>query len=474
MSEVSIKKAATYNAIAKYGQMFIQLGLTMLLSRLILPEAFGIIAITTILLGFLNLFADMGLGISVIQFPNLNTQDINGLFSFSLIVGIILGVITALFSFPLAVFYNEPLYYTICPILSIVSFLQSANVVPNAILTRDKRFKTIAIRTILCSLVSGVIAVILAWFGFGVYALIAQSIISQLFLFVWNYVNAPLVAIRFSIRQVINLLGSYSLYQVLFNFLNYLTRNLDHLIIGKSFGAGELAQYNKSYSLYLQPNTIFAAVLTGVIHPYVRDYKSNFQQMFSIYMRIEKVLSLIGVPSMMVFFFCSREIVLIMFGENWEIAGVYLKCLSLCMWTQMMCSVAGSIFLGLERTDLTLKCGIINLLFLIISIIAGVWCKSMIVLSLCVSMSYNIIFIITNYILVNKALNIKLSKYLSPLKFDAIFVFSFVIIAFFIPDITDNLFVSLLVKLIICFVAYSIYLTVSKQWGIILTLKKMI
>lgn len=474
MAEISIKKATAYNAAAKYGQMFIQLGLTMLLSRLILPEAFGVIAITTILLGFLNLFADMGLGISVIQYPDLEKKDLNGLFSFSLIVGVVLGVITALASFPLAVFYEEPLYYTLCPILSIISFFQSANVVPNAILTRDKQFKTIAVRTILCSLVSGVIAVVLARLGFGVYALVAQSVISQIFLFIWNYLYAPLSLCRFRLRNVAKLLGSYSLFQVLFNFLNYFTRNLDHIIIGKSFGSEELAQYNKSYSLYLYPNNIFAAVLTGVIHPYVRDYKNNHRQMFSIYMRIEKILSLIGIISMMVFFFCSQEMVLIMFGKNWVNAGVYLKCLSLCMWTQMMCSVSGSFFLGLERTEQTFKCGIINLVLLIMSIVIGIWFKSMVVLSLCVSLSYNIIFIITNYILVKRTMGIGLSEFLQPLKYDAVFVFAFVALAYFIPEITTNLFVSLMVKLVICVAAYSLYLTVSRQWGMVQTLKGMI
>lgn len=474
MADISIKKAAAYNAAAKYGQMFIQLGLTMLLSRLIMPEAFGVIAITTILLGFLNLFADMGLGISVIQYPNLEKKDLNGLFSFSLIVGIILGVITAFASYPLAKFYEEPLYYTLCPILSIVSFFQSANVVPNAILTRDKQFKTIAIRTILCSLFSGVIAVVLAWLDFGVYALITQSIISQVFLFVWNYVYAPLSVCGFRFERVIKLLGSYSLFQVLFNFLNYFTRNLDHIIIGKSFGSEELAQYNKSYSLYLYPNNIFAAVLTGVIHPYVRDYKNDYQQMFSVYMRIEKVLSLIGIFSMMFFFFCSQEFVLIMFGPNWVPAGLYLKCLSLCMWTQMMCSVAGSIFLGLERTDQTFKCGIINLILLIASIAIGVWFKSMFVLSVCVSISYNLIFIITNFILVKQTMHISLSDFLNPIKFDALFVFGFVAFAYFIPEMSSNLFVSLLIKLIVCVLAFSGYLTISKQWGIVQNLKDMI
>lgn len=473
MESISIKKAAFYNAIAKYGSMAVQLGLTMILSRLILPEAFGVIAITTVLLGFLNLFADMGLGINIIQHPEMAKKDIDSLFSFSIVVGIILAGLTALAAFPLASFYNENIYYSLCPTLSIVSFFQAVNVVPNSILMRDKRFKTIAIRTILCTLISGVVAVVLALMGLGVYALVIQSIVAQLFLFVWNYLLAPLSVATFCFGKVAHLLGSYSLFQVLFNFLNYFTRNLDNIVVGKFFGAAPLAQYNKSYAMYLYPNNLFATVLTGVLHPYIREYKEDMENMFNKYLQIEKVMSVVGVFFMMVFFSCSSEIILIMFGSNWGPAGVYLQCLSICMWAQMVCSVSGSIFLGLERTDQTFKCGIINLILIILSIVIGVVFKSLVVLSLCVGLSYNIIFVITNVILVRHTMHHSLRKFFAYIANDAIFVFGFIAFFYFFPEVSSNLIISLLIKVAICTVVYCAYLWITKQWGILLMLKNM-
>lgn len=473
MAEIGIKKAALYNAIAKYVSAAVQLGVTMVLSRLILPESYGVVAITTVLLGFLNLFADMGLGINVIQHPDMDKTDINRLFSFSLIVGVVLGLITALASYPLAKVYNEPLYRILCPLLSVVSFLNAANVVPNAILMRDKHFKAISARTILCSLVSGIIAVILALFGMGIYVLIIQSIISQLFLFIWNYNYTSLTITVFKTKAIIKLLGSYSLFQVLFNSLNYFTRNLDNLVIGKYFGSVPLAQYNKSYQLYLYPNTLFVAVLTGVLHPYLRDYKDDIGKTYDKYLQIVKALSIIGVFTMIVLFTCSYEIVLIMFGNNWGSAGTYLRCLSLCMWTQMMSSVSGSIFLGLERTDQVFKCGIINLGFVLLSIIAGVLSNSLLVLSLCIGISYNLIFLTTNIILVKQTMHLSLKCFLNNLLSDGAFAFGFVLLAFFLPDFSESVFVSLIAKLTLCTVSYMLYLTLSKQWNIILAVKGM-
>lgn len=470
MQEIGIKKAALFNAVSKYGTMVVQLGMTMILSRLIVPEAYGIVAIVAVLIGFLSLFADLGLGINVVQHPDMNKDDINRLFTFSIITGLILGGVMLFLSYPIAIFYGDEMYIKVCAILSVVPFLNTLNVVPNAILTRDKRFNIIAIRSILCTIVSGAIAVVLAILGWGVYALIYQSIISALFLFIWNYCQCPLTLQRFNCNQIFHLLGSYSLYQVLFNFLNYFTRNLDNLVIGKLFGSSDLAYYNKSYYLNLYPNNIFTSVITGVLHPYIRDYKDNIRELCIKYIQIEKILSILGILSMMVFFWCSNEVVLIMFGKNWGPSGSCLKCLSICMWTQIMCSVSGSLFLGLRRTDQTFKCGIINLILIVISIVCGYYAKSINVLALCIGFSYNLIFVITNYILINKTMKMSLLSFLSNFLFDALFVFGFIIITLFIPVISDDIWTSLLIKLVIILVTYSAYILISGQYIVLLSL----
>ncbi|MBD9094965.1 MAG: lipopolysaccharide biosynthesis protein [Bacteroides oleiciplenus] len=470
MSEISIKKAVLYNAVSKYGTMIVQLVLTMVLSRLIVPEAYGIIAIIIVLIGFLGLFSDLGLGINIIQHSEMSNDDVNSLFTFSAISGIALGFFMLLLSYPVSLFYNDSIYLRICPTISIVPFLNALNVVPNAILTRDKRFDLIAFRSILCSFFSGAVAIFLAFIGWGVYALISQVIIGALFQFMWNYFQCPLKLKKIKFKRVMSLLGSYSLYQIIFNFLNYFTRNLDNLIIGKKFGTADLAYYNKSYYLYVYPNNIFASVLTGVLHPFIRDYRSDIQKVYFEYVRIEKMLSIIGTFTMMTFFFCSDEIIIILFGDNWKPAGLCLKCLSICMWTQMMSAVSGSIFLGIERTDQIFKCGIINLVLIVLSILCGIYTESIYVLALCIGISYNIIFLITNYILVNKTMKKSLLLFLSNFLFDALFVFGFIIITLFIPVISNDIWTSLLIKLVIILVTYSAYILISGQYIVLLSL----
>jgi teichuronic acid exporter len=472
LKELNLKQATLYNFISKYGMMIVQVGLTMVLARIILPEEFGVVAILTVLLSFFNLFADMGLGISIIQHPKMTKNEHNQLFSFSIIVGICLLLIMLLLAYPISIIYNNQDYLKMVPLISIAAFLEAINIIPNAILIRDKRFDIIAKRTIICTVITGSIAVGLAAAGFGAYALIIQSICSSLSVFVWNYINYPLRPSKFSLRMTTLLMGKYSLFQFLFNIINYFTRNLDNLVIGAKLGNVALGYYNRAYTLNLYPNTIFTSVITGVLHPYIRDYKKNHDELIKKLLEILKLLSIIGVFVMIVCYWCSTEIISIMFGANWLPAAEIFKMLSICIWAQMLSSVAGSVFLGVERTDQTFKCGLINLILIIGAITIGILNNNLKILSLSVSIAYNIIFLLTYYILIVKTLKGDFYGFIKVFVSDISCAAFFVIVVTFIPNFSNNVWVSLFAKTAICALYYLVYLLTSKKINILTNILK--
>lgn len=469
--EMSLKKATIYNLISKYGTMLVQLGLTMVLARLILPEAYGVISILLVLLNFLSLIADMGLGISIIQHPETTKEEQNALFSFSFFLGIGVSIVMIIASFPVSAIYRNESYKLYCPLISIAGFFNTLNIVPNAALMRDKRFDIMAMRSILSAVVPGIVAVILAFLEAGVYALIFQSICSSLFLFIWNYTKNPFKLSKFEMRKILHLMGKYSLFQLLFNILNYFTRNLDNLLIGAKLGDTQLGYYNKAYTLNLYPNTLFTNVVTGVLHPYIRDYKNDYAMLEKKIMEILKILSLSGIFMMMVCYGCAKEIIIIMFGSQWEAAIPCFKMLSICIWAQMLSSVAGSVFLGIERTDQTLKCGIINLIIIIAAIVLGLSKQSIEMLSLYVGISYNIIFLITYYILIRKTMGLSFSSFIKKFLFDILFAFSGMFLITILPDLHFGIFIRFILKIGVILAVYLIYLFITKQ---IIYIKEMV
>lgn len=466
MKEIGIKRAAAYNLVAKFSTMFIQLILNMILARLIAPEAFGVVSITTVLINFFNMFADMGVGVSVIQNKNLDKKALDRLFTLSLYIGLVLSAIMILISFPVSAIYQNSIYKILCPCISVIALINSLNTVPNAILSRDKRFDLIALRSFLSNLVSGIITAVLAFLGFGIYALILHSILTILFVFVWNYVQNPLRLVKhIDLKNLMGVLGSYSLFQLLFNLMNYLTRNLDSLFIGGFFGEKQLGYYNKAYTLNLYPNTLFTNVLSGVLHPYMRDFSSDREALYKKLMQIVKFLSLIGIFIQMVFFWCSDEIIEIMFGPNWGQAAVCFHWLSLCVWAQMLSSVCGSVFLGLKRTDQTFRCGVVNLVLIVAAIVVGIYSKSLAVLSLSVAIIYNIIFFITYVRLIVFTMKSSLKLFIKTVGCDFIGLAIFTAAVFIAPEMSENIWLSLLIKVGLTAIYYLLYLIVTRQFS---------
>lgn len=473
MKDISFKKATIYNGISKYAIMIIQLGLTMILARLLMPEAFGVVSIVVVILNFLSLFADMGLGISIIQHPEMDKTKQRELFSFSIVLGVFVALVMCLLAFPISYIYSNSQYYILCPLLSIAGFFNTLNIIPNAVLTRDKRFDLIAVRGVLSALIPGVIAILLSYLGMGIYALIFQYIFNAIFLFLWNYIKYPLLPKKFKCKSVFGLMGKYSLFQFLFNMVNYFTRNLDNLLIGAKLGDAQLGYYNKAYTLNLYPNSIFTSVFTGVLHPYIRDYKSDFNLLIARVVEILKYISFFGVFVSIVCFYCAPEIIIICFGTNWEPAIPCFQMLSICMWAQMLSSVAGSVFLGIERTDKTFKCGIINIIIIILGVFIGLSNKSIVIVSLCIGISYNLIFFITYFILIKETMKHSFFSFIRNFILDYIYlIICFAIFTKFAPQFNFGVWIDLMLKILLCLVAFGLYIILLKKYRLVLNMIK--
>lgn len=405
----SMAKSAVYNMIAKFGQMGVQLIVQMVLARLIDAADFGIVAIITVALNFLNMFADMGLGVSIIQHEKIEEGELNNIFTGSLYMGFILMGVMALIAYPMSVIYKNSVYIQLFLVCSVVALFNSLNVVPNALLMRRKRFDLVAIRTIVVNVIAGIVAIAAAYAGAKYYALVINYIVAAVGLFVWNYISNREYGLRFvkkiRLRALAGFTGKYSLFQFLFNVLNYFTRNLDYLFIGAYMGDATLGYYQKAYTLNLYPNQLFTNVISSVFHPYMRSYKDDTELMYKKWVEINAMLSVVAAFVMSIMFAAAEEIVLIMFGDGWQTAVGCLRWLSVCVWAQMLSSTCGAIFLSLGRTDQTFKCGVINVFIILAAVILGLVSHDIHRLSLYIGISYNVIFWITVYVLVKDTLH---------------------------------------------------------------------
>ncbi|ETI90276.1 MAG: Polysaccharide biosynthesis protein [Clostridium butyricum DORA_1] len=129
MANISIKKAALINFIAKYSNILIQLLVNCILARILTPDDYGIVAVITVFISFFTMIADMGIGPAIIQNKELSNRDVSEIFTFTILTGVIISIIFALFSYPLSKIYDNNVYIYLGMILSISILFNILNLV---------------------------------------------------------------------------------------------------------------------------------------------------------------------------------------------------------------------------------------------------------------------------------------------------------------------------------------------------------
>lgn len=360
----SIKKDLTkgvfWIALAKYSGIAIQLVISAILARKIPPSAFGTIAIAMVILHFLNIFADIGIGTAVVQFKQLTRYHLDSLFTLSIYIGIILAVILYWLAGVIANYYTDQTLLWVCEMMSLVILFNSLNVLPNALMRKDKRFKTIAIRTLFFQVLSGIIAVWGAFHGWEIYALLVSPILTAIGVFCVNYFNYPLRYVMRMSREAITMVFSYSFFQFAYTFFNYFSRNLDKIIIGKYFSMTQLGYYDKSYHLMMLPIQNVSFVIEPVLHPLLSSLQDCKYELAEKNRKLTMLVSNISFPIGLLLFYCGAEIIRIIYGGQWDAAIPVFRILALSLPLQMILSMTSPIYQATGKTNHMFAIGILN------------------------------------------------------------------------------------------------------------------
>lgn len=333
-----------WSAVHKYSGIVVQIGITAVLARLLYPEDFGVVAIASVFIHFFSLFTNMGIGAAIIQNHDFSGKDLNSIFTFSIYGGIVLSALFFFASPLIGSAYHNGLLVGICRILSVNLLFASWNIVPNALINKNKRFKFIAQRTLGLQVLCGISAVAAAFGGLGIYALIVSPLFTSVGTFYLNYQQYSLKFTRAVDFRSLKKISSFSIYQFLFNFINYFSRNLDKLIIGRNFNMTELGYYEKSYRLMMLPLQNVTHVITPVMHPILTSLQYNYQELTDKYNKIVKLIATISFPAGVFLYFSAEDLIMLVYGQKWIAAIPVFKILALSVPLQMILSTTGAIY----------------------------------------------------------------------------------------------------------------------------------
>lgn len=362
-----------YTAVSKYAGIIIGIAISAILSRLLAPKDFGVLGLSGVFISFFGIFSELGIGTAIVQRKDLTKEELNNIFSFTVYQGLILAVLFFFSSYIFADIYHSEILRPICQVMSLNLFFGSFSIVSGALITREKRFRFLAVRNLTIQVVFGVISIIAALLGAGLWALVISGVGGGIASSLVNYFTKPL---KFHIKidsRPLRSIASYSFYQFAFGTTNFFYRNLDNLLIGKYLNMTELGYYQKSYSLMLQPVDNLTRVVSPVLQPVLADYQNNPTFIEEKYNKLLKSLSIFGFPISVILLLNAKEIILILFGNQWVGAILPFQILAVSIGFQVIMSTTGSIFQVLNNTRLLFWVGLSNTIICIVCLLIGLF-----------------------------------------------------------------------------------------------------
>lgn len=366
-----ITSGVIYTAIAKYSSIAIQIFITAILARILCPDDYGAIAIVSVFINFFNILGDIGIGPAIIQNKKLEKNDLENIFSFTVYMGIGLALIFASCSSLISNYYNNIVLYKICLWLSITIFAYTANIVPQNLLYKAKKFRLISISSFLINIATGCSAVCAAYLGLGVYALVLSQLLFAFTTLIFYYSKVRIVFRPLPNVSSLKKIVSFSTYQFLFNLVNYFGRNTDKMLVGKFLGMEELGYYEKSYRLMMLPLQNITFVINPVLLPVFSTIQDNPHTVGEKYFKMINYLSYLAFPLSVILYFCSSELVLCFFGDQWHGAIAPFKILTLTVGMQILTSTTGSIFQAVNQTKKMFYAGLCGAFFMVTSFIVS-------------------------------------------------------------------------------------------------------
>lgn len=329
-SRGTILKSFLWKLFERTSTQLIQFVVTIVLARLLLPEEYGTVALITVFIALCDVIIDGGLNTALIQKKNADNLDFSTIFFFSLGIAGLLYV-TMFFGAPLiAIFYHQHDLAPVIRVLSLSLFFYSFNSIQRAYVSKNMLFQRLFYSSLGAIILSGAIGILMAYQGYGVWALVAQNISSQLFttIIMWFTVRwRP--EIRFS-RERFKLLFDFGWKIFGANFITTLFVNMRKLLIGKFYMPASLAYYEKGdHFPSLLANNIFTSMQT-ILLPVLSESQDNRSNVKAMMRRSTKLSCFFIYPLMMLLIVAAKPFIVLLLTEKWigAVPFVQILCIS--------------------------------------------------------------------------------------------------------------------------------------------------
>ena len=361
-----------WSAVAQAGNLSLRFAISVVLARLLVPRDFGLVGMIAVFTGFTLLFSGFVFGHALIQKGDIGERHYISVFWVNLCIALILTALVMVCAPLIATFFGEPILVPLTRIMAFNLIALSLGSVQSAILRRKMEFRSLAAADITALVAGGLVGVILALLGYGVWSLVWQLLANSTVRSVLLWRNSGWRPGLSFDRSAIADVWKFSTNLMGFNVLNYWVRNGDDMLIGRYLGGASLGIYARAYSLMMLPLDHVYGVLTTVMFPALSRVQGDTKRVKRIYLQSLAMIALVTFPMMIGLLVVAESFVLAIYGPKWHGMIPILRIFSVVGMLQSIGTTVGWIYQSQGRTDWMFRWGLASGPLVIGSIVIGI------------------------------------------------------------------------------------------------------
>lgn len=363
--------AFIWDVIGKFANGGMGFILTIFLARLLEPSEFGLIAIVLVFLGFMSVFFDAGLAAALIQRKRVLSVHYSSVFYFNIMIAAILTLLVFISAGGIAKFYDNNELVSLIQVMSLSFMLGALSSVQKVQLQKELNYKLLAKITIVSTIISGIIGIVLAFYGAGVWSLVAQNlslgVISNILL--WK-ISKWRPSLMFSIKALKSL-WRFGFNLFLVSIMNALFGRLDVLIAGKLVAPSVLGFYDRAKHLNQMIYSYSAGSLMSVLFPVLSKVQNDLPRFQNIFIKIYGILSFGVFLLIGSFYVVSEELIVLLFSEKWLVTVEYFKIIMLGSFASIYGSLFTNVLISRGKSKLYFKVDIYKKILIVLNLYIG-------------------------------------------------------------------------------------------------------
>lgn len=354
------KSGLLWSSIERFSNQGVQFLFSIMLARLLAPSDYGIVAMVVIFFAIAQTFVNSGFSSAIVRKKNRTEADLSTCFYFNILVGFGFYILLFLCSPFIADFYDQPILSPIVKISGLTVLINSLCIVQQAQFTIRIDFKTQAKVTLTSTVISGILGILLAYLGYGVWALVWQGVIGSFIrmLLLWLFSKwRPRESFS---KDSFHYLFGYGSKLLASGLLDTTYNNIYPIVIGKFYSPAQLGNFSRAQGWASLPSSNITDILQRVTFPVLTEMQDDDERLATNYRKLLRLSAFVVFPLMMLLAAVASPLVRVVITSKWDACVPYLQIICFAMMWYPIHAINLNLLQVKGRSDLFLRLEIIK------------------------------------------------------------------------------------------------------------------